>query len=343
MVFILTLFHCHVPLPVEVKGALGIRNQAQYNPLKYLYSLYNILQGSKDCEIYEKVRALNIKPHSEGFVVTTDAGDIYAEKVIVASHYPFDNSLGLFFLRIYQDKSYILAAKTKEKPFEGMYININDPIYSMRYQFSQQENLLILAGGNHRLGEKDNEEESYEELEKFLNNNFKDAEIVSKWSTQDCMTYDKIPYIGLYSNSVDNLYVATGFNKWGMAHSAGAALILKNKILNIHDDFSELYNPSRITPMQSSKEFLSSVKSIAGGFIKRIAIVYDDILDVNNGEGKIVNYNGRKVGVYKDDEGDLYCINPVCSHLKCALSFNDAEKTWDCQCRIVNAMARDMT
>jgi len=322
----------NVPLPIEVKGALGIRNQAQYNPLKYLYSLYNILQNSKNCDIYEKLRALNIEPHSSGHVVTTDAGDIYAEKVIVASHYPFDNSLGLYFLKLYQDKSYVLAVRIKEKPFEGMYINITDPVYSMRYQFSERENLLLLGGGNHRAGEKDNEEKSYEELEKFLNTNFKGAEIVSKWSTQDCMTYDKIPYIGLYSNSVDNLYVATGFKKWGMTHSAAAALILKNKILNIHDDYSEIFNPSRITPMQSSTEFLSSVKSIAAGFLKRIAIVYDEIPDVNVGEGKIVNYNGKKVGVYKDEEGDYFCINPVCSHLKCALSFNEAEKTWDCQC-----------
>jgi Rieske Fe-S protein len=84
--------------------------------------------------------------------------------------------------------------------------------------------------------------------------------------------------------------------------------------------------------MQSSKEFLSSVKSIAAGFMKRVAIVPDEILEVKEGEGKIVNYNGKKVGVYKDDKGDYFCINPVCSHLKCGVSFNEAEKTWDCQC-----------
>lgn len=320
----------NVPLPINTKGALGVRNQAQYNPLKYLYSLYNILQDS--CDIYENVRALNIEPHSSGHIVTTDAGEIYAEKVIVSSHYPFDDSFGLYFLRLYQERSYVLAARTKEEPFEGMYININAPIRSMRYQFSQHENLLILSGGNHRAGEKNNEEESYKELETFLNKNFIDAQIISKWSTQDCMTYDKVPYIGLYSNSVDNLYVATGFKKWGMSHSAAAALILRNKTLNIEDDYSEIYNPSRFTPLQSSKEFLSSTKSIAAGFLKRIAIVPDEILNVETGKGKIVNYNGQKVGVYKNEEGDYFCINPVCAHLKCALSFNEAEKTWDCQC-----------
>jgi len=320
-----------VPLPFKVKGAIGIKNQGQYNPLKYLYSLYNILIDSS-VEIYENARALNIQPHKDFHVVETEFGNIYAKKVIVTTHYPFDNSFGLYFLRLYQDKSYVLAAKTKEAPFDGMYININDPIHSMRYQFSEKEDLLILAGGNHRAGEKDDEEESYKELENFLKVNFKDAQVVSKWSTQDCMTYDNIPYIGMYSDNIENLYVATGFKKWGMTHSTAAALILRNKILNTADDYSEIYNPSRITPLQSAKEFLSSGKSITAGFVKRIIPVPDELFQVEIGKGKIINYKGKKVGIYKNERGDYFCINPVCPHLKCALAFNEAEKTWDCPC-----------
>lgn len=321
-----------LPLPNNAIGAIGIPNQGQFNPLKYLYSLYNILNKSGKCDIYENVRATNIKPHSGHIDVETDAGTIHANKVVVASHYPFDNSFGLYFLRLYQDKSYVIAARTKDEPFNGMYINIKDPIYSMRYQFSEKENLLILAGGNHRSGEKENEDDSYKELEDFLSTNFKGSEIVSKWSTQDCMTYDKIPYIGLYSKSLDNLYVATGFKKWGMTHSAAAAIILKNKLLNIDDDFSEIFNPARITPTQSAREFFSSIKSITTAFAKRIAPAPDELMEVEEGEGKIIIYKGKKVGVYKDTKGDYFCINPVCAHLGCSLSFNEAEKTWDCPC-----------
>lgn len=321
-----------VPLPNNPLAAIGIKNQAQFNPLKYLYSLYNILNNSDSCDIYENVRAQNIELHSGHIDIETEAGKIHATKVVVASHYPFDDSLGLYFLRLYQDKSYIIAARTKEEPFEGMFINIEDPIYSMRYQFSDKENLLLLSGANHRSGEKENEDDSYKELETFLNTHFKGAEVVSKWSTQDCMTYDKVPYIGLYSKSIDNLYVATGFKKWGMTHSAAAAIILRNKILKIDDDFSEVFNPARITPTQSAKEFLSSITSISKAFLKRIAPVPDELLQVNIGEGKIINYNGKKVGVYKNENEDYFCINPVCAHLKCSLSFNEAEKTWDCPC-----------
>lgn len=320
-----------VPLPNKAYGAIGIRNQGQFNPLKYLYSLYNILIVS-GVKIYENVRAKNISPHDEHIDVETEKGTIHAQKVVAASHYPFDNSFGLYFLRLYQDKSYIIAAKTTEEPFEGMFININDPVYSMRYNFTNKENLLILAGGNHRSGEKDDENESYNELETFLNSNFKNAQIVSKWSTQDCMTYDKIPYIGRYTSSIENFYVATGYKKWGMSHSAAAALILRNKILCMEDDYSGIFNPGRFTPVQSAKEFVSSVKSITMGFLNRLTSDSEEVSDVKPKEGKIINHNGKKVGVYKNEEGELFCINPVCSHLKCALSFNEAEKTWDCPC-----------
>lgn len=318
-------------LPFNALGAVAIRNQGQFNPLKYLYSLYNILINSS-CEIYEKVRALNIEPCNKGHIVKTESGDIYANKVVVSSHYPFDNDFGLFFLRIYQEKSYVMVVKTNSEPFDGMFININDPIYSMRYHFSEKENLLILSGGNHKVGIKESEEDSYNNLEDFLKNHFKSYEIVSKWSTQDCMTYDKTPYVGRYSDNVENIYVATGFNKWGITNSAASALILRNKILDIEDDFSEIFNPSRITPILSTKEFLKAGKDIASGFIKRVIPASDEIFNVKIGEGKIVNYNGRKVGVYRSELGDYFCINPVCTHLKCALSFNNAEKTWDCQC-----------
>ena len=320
-----------VPLPNKAYGAIGIKNQAQFNPLKYLYSIYNILRESS-CEIYENVRASDIIPHDGHIDVKTEKGTIHATKVVAASHYPFDNSFGLYFLRLYQEKAYVIAAKTNEEPFEGMYINVNDPIYSMRYHFSDSGSLLILAGGNHRTGEKDDENEQYNELERFLKSNFKNAEIVSKWSAQDCMTYDKIPYIGRYSDSMENLYVATGFKKWGMSGSGAAALILKNKILCVEDDYSGVFNPSRFTPVQSSKEFISSAKSIALGFLNRLSSDLEEFSEVNPGEGKIVDYGGKKVGVYKNEAEEYFCINPVCSHLKCALSFNEAEKTWDCPC-----------
>jgi glycine/D-amino acid oxidase-like deaminating enzyme/nitrite reductase/ring-hydroxylating ferredoxin subunit len=320
-----------VPLPFKIAGALGIKNQGQFNPLKFLYSLYNLLLESS-CEIFENVRALNIKPHNHRHIISTDCGDIYADKIVVTTHYPFENDFGLYFLRLYQDKSYVLAAKTDAQPFDGMYINVDRPIHSMRYHFSNSENLLILVGANHRTGAIYDEEDSYIELENFLKSNYDHYEIVSKWSTQDCMTYDRIPYIGRYSNNIENIYVATGYNKWGMTHSAAAALILRNKILGIKDDYSQIYNPSRVTLMQSSKEFLSSSMHVASGFMNRIKPAPDDLFQVEADTGKIVNYNGKKVGVYKNEFGDYFCINPICTHLKCSLSFNEAEKTWDCQC-----------
>lgn len=321
----------NVDLPIKCLAAIGIKNQGQFNPLKYLYSLYNILLDSP-VEIYENVRALNINPHSKEHIVNTEKGDVYANKVIVTSHYPFDNDFGLFFLRLYQEKSYVLAVKTDSNPFDGMYININDPTYSMRYHYSDKENLLILGGGNHRVATRDNEMDSYDDLENFLKEHFKNYEIISKWSTQDCMTYDKVPYIGNISNNVENIFVATGFNKWGMTGTAAAALILRNKITGINDEYFEIFDPSRITPILSSGKFLQTGAIISSGFLKRIKPADSDLFDIKEGEGKIINHDERRVGVYKDETGKYFCINPVCTHLKCAVSFNEAERTWDCQC-----------
>ena len=141
-----------INLPNKSLGALGIKNQGQFNPLKYLYSIYNVLLENNFIDIYENVRALNIEPHSSEHTVNTDCGDVHAKKLIVTSHYPFDNDFGLFFLRLYQEKSYVIIAKTNSEPFDGMYINVNDPIYSMRYQYTDKDALLILGGGNHQIG-----------------------------------------------------------------------------------------------------------------------------------------------------------------------------------------------
>lgn len=319
-------------LPFEVKAAACIRNQGQFNPIKYMHGLCRVLEDSC-CRIYENVRAINIETHNGCHNVTTDCGTISAGKIVIASHYPFDNDLGMFFLRLYQEKSYVLAAETDEEAFDGMYITLREPVHSLRYHRTPNGNILLLGGGNHPVGVKDDENQSFIELEKFLFRYFPHSKIIGRWSAQDCMTYDKIPYIGRASSKVDNIYTATGFNKWGMTSSSAAAIILRNKILGIEDDFSQIFDTQRITPVQSAGEFMKAGSHIAMGFAKRLYTgSFDSLCDVNTGEGKVLNINGKKVGVYRDQKNEYHCVSPVCTHLKCALSFNEAEKTWDCPC-----------
>ncbi len=320
-------------LPFEIEGAIKIESQAQFHPIKYLYGLSALVSDS-GISIYENTRALEIKGDKSPFSITTNRGDIKSDIVVVATHFPFLKNYGMYYMRLHAEKSYILAIKSEDKPFGGMYININDPIYSMRYHFgSDDENILILGGGNHKTGLKKDERESYLELETFAKEHFKNPKIISRWSTQDCMPLDKVPYIGQMTKNVPNLYVITGFGKWGMTGSTVAAQIIRDKILNNDNVNSDIYNPLRFTPKESASEFFSNSFSAAGGLAKRVlTIPLRDIKDIKTGEGKEVEYDGHKIGVYKDEDEKCYGIIPVCTHLGCQLKFNTAEKTWDCQC-----------
>ena len=132
---------------------------------------------------------------------------------------------------MYQSTSYIIAADIKQKPFSGMYINVSDPIYSFRHVKIDGKNLLLVGGGNHKTGYSTSYNETYKTLENKLKSIYPNAEVLYRWNTRDCMTLDKIPYIGRYSNIIENMYIGTGFNKWGMTTSNVAANIIKDMIL----------------------------------------------------------------------------------------------------------------
>lgn len=319
-------------LPFEIEGAIKLENQAQFHPLKYLYSLSDIVKDS-GIHIYENTRAIDIKGDKSPFIIITNKGEIKSDIVVVASHYPFLKGYGMYFMRMHAEKSYMLALKTIDKPFDGMYINLSDPKYSMRYHYSEEDNILLLGGSNHKVGLKKDERESYLELETFSNAYFMTPQIISKWSTQDCMPLDKVPYIGQMTKDVPNLYVETGFGKWGMTSGTVAAQIIRDKIMNCDKKNGDIYNPQRFKFKESASELISNSLSSTGGLIKRVlTIPLRDVKDIRANEGKIVEYEGHKIGVYKDKNEKYLGIVPVCTHLGCQLKFNTAEKTWDCQC-----------
>ncbi len=321
-------------LPFEVKGALGVKGQGQFHPLKYIYALTNVLEGS-GCRIFENTRVLDILGDKPPFKVMTEYSEIECRNIVMACHYPFlkDGRHGMYFLRVYQSRSYVLGARSKVKPFEGMYININDPVYSLRYQFDDKGALLLLGGGNHRTAEKEDERNSYNDLKTFLRRYFPNPEIEYIWSNQDCMTLDDIPYIGQMSSNIPGIYAATGFKKWGMTSGTAAAIIISELILEGKSFGSEVFLPSRFNVIDSTKNFIMNGLDIAESLIMRLLPVdLEELGDVPEGEGKIVEYKGSKIGVYKDENGRYEAVIPNCTHLGCLLKFNYAEKSWDCTC-----------
>lgn len=233
-----------LPLPFPVAGAVCVRNQAQFHPLKFIFNIANHLK------IYENTRVAELRPG----VAVTEHGKILAEKIIVATHFPFLNKHGMYFLKLYQDRSYVIALDNAPD-FDGMYIDESGKGLSFR----NYKNLLLLGGGSHRTGKKGG---NWKELSAFANKYYPEAKEKFRWATQDCMTLDDIPYIGRYSVNTNGLYVATGFNKWGMSSSMVAAMLLSDMIQGKKSDYEKVYSPSR--SVWRPQLVINAAESIAG-------------------------------------------------------------------------------
>lgn len=216
-----------LPLGFSVAGAVKTERQAEFNPLKFCYAL------ASELNIYEKTRIIDIG--RDGAV--TNHGSIKAKKIIVATHFPAIDRYGAYFIKMYQHRSYVLALKNAPD-LKGMYVDENKKGLSFR----NYGKYLLLGGGSHRTGKKGG---SYNELEKVALELYPDAVPVTRFATQDCMTLDGMPYIGRYSKNTPNLFVATGFNKWGMTSAMVAATLLCDLVQEKQNDYKELYNPSR--------------------------------------------------------------------------------------------------
>ena len=220
-------FASELSLPFPVAGAVRFPGQARFHPLKFTAA---IAQG---LHIFEETKVLELAP---GKAVTT-GGTIRAEKIIVATHFPILNKHGAYFLKMYQHRSYVLALKNAPK-IDGMYVDESKTGLSFR-GFGD---LLLLGGGSHRTGKKGG---GWRELEVFAAKHYPQAQIVSRWATQDCMTLDDVPYIGQYAANTPDLYVATGFNKWGMTSSLVAGMILTDLIQGKDNSYAPVFAPSR--------------------------------------------------------------------------------------------------
>ena len=218
-------------LPFSVVGGVRFARQAQFHPLRFLREI------AKHLKVYEHSAVIEL----QNGVSKTEHGSIRAEHVVVATHFPFLNRHGSYFLKLYQQRSYVTAA-TGIAPIHGMYIDGNGALSLRDYR----ENLLIGSGGHHT-GKTSS---GWRDAEMLLRYHYPAAKITAQWATQDCMTLDSIPYIGQYSSRTERVYVATGFNKWGMTSAMVASMLLADRICQKENAYAALFSPSRsiLTP-----------------------------------------------------------------------------------------------
>lgn len=214
-------------LPFRVAGAVRVKGQAQVHPLNFLYAI------ARELPIYEHTKVVELMPGK----ARTNYGEIKYKKLIVATHFPMLNKHGLYPLKLYQHRSYVIALNGARN-VKGMYVDESDTGLSFR----SYGDLLLLGGGGHRTGKQGG---CWQELEAFARKHYPNAGIAGKWATQDCMTLDDIPYIGQYAKSMPNVFVAAGFNKWGMTNSMVAADILCDLVQGNDNPYADIFDPSR--------------------------------------------------------------------------------------------------
>ena len=322
-------------LPFKIAGAIETKNQAQFHPVKYMYGL---VKAIKKCGglIFTNSLVDDVQKYDDGYITYSNNYTIKSKYIVIASHYPFINFPGFYFSKMYQSTSYVVAIETNKKLPNGMFINTGEPALSFRTAKQQNvKELLIISGGDHKTGYSPDSESFYgyryieEQAKKF----FPDCKILYKWDTRDCITLDKIPYIGEFSMFMPNVYVATGFNKWGMTSSNISANIINDEILGHKNFYAKTFDSNRFDPIKNRDEVKNMVKQVFHSFVSnKIKIPAEDLSTIKNDNGGIIRINGTAVGIYKDKNGQIYAVNPTCTHLGCLLTWNNIDKTWDCPC-----------
>ncbi len=304
-------------LPFPVKGAVKFGGQAQFHPLKFLQGI------AQKLTIFEHTRVKDV----EGTCVLTDGGRVQAKHVVFATHFPFLNAPGCYFLRMHQERSYVVALENAGV-LPGMYLGVDREALSLRNFGS----LLLLGGGGHRTG--DNKEGGkYAFLRKTAAQLYGESREAACWSAQDCTTIDGLPYIGPFAPSVPHWYVATGFGKWGMTTSMVSAMILSDMIAGEKNLYQDIFSPRRFKAGTALKGFFSNTGWAVKGLTKQLFAGPSAQMEaLLPGEGGVVEYEGKKTGVYKDEKGNIFALSTRCPHLGCQLEWNPDEKTWDCPC-----------
>lgn len=322
-----------IPFQIPVKGALMMRNQAQYHPLKFLQALLQEAVNN-GCTVYEQTTATDIEDDkTEPKVYVKGGHKVTCKQVIMASHFPFYDKIGLYFARMYADRSYAIAIKTDQAYPGGMYVSADYPARSIRSTPLNGETLWIIGGESHKTGQGINTMKHYEQVAEFAEETFGIKEYLYRWSAQDLVTLDKVPFIGPITEEREKVLVATGYKKWGMTTGILAGHLLTDYVLGRENPYKELYSPSRFPADPSLKKVITTNADVAKHLIKgKLEFVPKDADELQAGEGSAVTYNGKRAGAYKDENGKLFVVDTTCKHMGCECEWNAGEKTWDCPC-----------
>ena len=315
-----------VPLPFMTRGAALFANQAQFHPLEYLSGLASKL----DCPIFERTRVTDVK-NGDPCVVETEHGRVTAKAVLMATNVPVAGYTHIHTLAA-PYRTYAIAFEWNGAHPEGLFWDTADPYHYTRWQDTDEGTFMIVGGEDHRVGEEEDTEACFQRLLDYTREHYPDARERYRWSGQVIEPHGGLPLIG----GKENVYISTGYAGQGMTFGTVGAMIVADLITGVDNPWASVFDLDRVRPHMTAREFLTENLHFPVHLAKDRLTSFDveakSLDEVKSGEGKIVQLNGKKIAAFRDGAGALHCLSPVCTHMKCDVAFNDAEKTWDCPC-----------
>ncbi|MBO9204354.1 MULTISPECIES: FAD-dependent oxidoreductase [Niastella] len=328
-----------IPVNIPFIKAIEIPSQAKFSPVKYVYELAKAFidaggQLIEQTAVVTHAHRTDEVTSEEIIEVQTDTDLTYVTNALVyATHIP--PGVNVLHLRCAPYRSYAMAVKLPldNYPAELCY-DMVDPYHYYRTQVIDGEPYFIAGGEDHKTGHEENTTACFNRLEAHVRKYFNVESITHKWSSQYYEPADGLPYIGELPGARPNVFVATGYGGNGMVYSQVATILLSDLILTGASAYKDVFDPNRVKPVAGFANFIKEnadvVKNLVSGLVTRDQL--ESLSDLAHGDGKVVVFDKHKIALYKDPEGNLHVLNPTCTHLKCGVTWNAAELSWDCPC-----------
>jgi glycine/D-amino acid oxidase-like deaminating enzyme/nitrite reductase/ring-hydroxylating ferredoxin subunit len=319
-----------IPVPIPFEKAASFEGQAQFNIGKYLVGLAKAFESFGGVILQNAIIG-EIKT-GDIYTAASSVGEIKADNVVYATHLP--PGINLLHFRCAPYRSYAAAFTLKGDNYpDALVYDLEDPYHYFRTQEVNGKRYIIGGGFDHKTGHNENTEQVFRELEAYLRQHFEVDTIDYKWSSQYYNSADGLPYIGKLPG-YSTIYTATGFIGNGMIYGTLSGKIISDMILGNENPSTEVFASGRIKPIAGFTEFVKENADVVSQFIgKRFA--YEKVKELSelaNGEACLADWEGKKVALYKDEQGKIHALDPVCPHAKCIVAWNNAEKSWDCPC-----------
>jgi Rieske Fe-S protein len=319
------------PFPIPYISIASIEDQAQFHPLKYISGLAKVFIEVGGV-ILENCRATGLQ-EDEILTVETSSGEIKCRNVIYATHIP--PGVNILHFRNPPYRSYAMAVTLKDKKYpQALGYDMCEPYHYYRSQVIDGQEYLIAGGEDHKTGHEENTEQRFRNLESYIRKYFDVESIAYKWSSQYYVPADGLPYIGHLPGNRDNVFCATGFNGNGMIFGTLSGIILSDILITGDSKFKNLFLPARVKPVAGFVKFVKEAADVVAHFIgDKLSIEkIHSMAELARGEAKVIKYDGHTLALYKDENNALHAVNSACTHVKCTVGWNNAEKTWDCPC-----------